>query len=283
MRWLAILAGRVRRGRGGRAARPSAGPGTRRAGAAASRPPSPGSPPMWSHRRTRALDRAGGGGPPAVGPGPAVRHDRQRPPGRRGAHPGRAPVGDRRPVGAVQPGGPTTTPGAAFPGPMDARRSDTPSAVQPAAGLSVQQVALHPVDGQPGGRPRSCVRSEAAVRRGVPPRPVGVPPGRSGVEPRGLAAAPDGPHGWPAMGVLGTAAAGADRPAAWPRSSWWRSTAASPPPSGSSSASSGLPLDGTPDGHRWHGLRRGPVQQLRPPVDGGGGARLRADPGASGW
>ena len=57
-----------------------------------------------------AADGAGGGDPPPVGPRPAVRHDRERPPRGRGSVPGPAPRRGGRAVGPLQPGGPGPIP-----------------------------------------------------------------------------------------------------------------------------------------------------------------------------
>ena len=84
-----------------------------------------------------------------------------------------------------------TNPDAAFPAPMDARADRYPFAVQPAAGLPLQQVALHPVDGQPGRGPTPLLGRDGRSPRGGR-RPVGPSPGRAGVEPRRFPAASPG-------------------------------------------------------------------------------------------
>ena len=103
-------------------------------------------------------------------------------------------------------------PAAAFPAPMDAGQIATPSAGNRPLGLPLQQVARQPVDRQPGGRPPPVLGGDGRTRRGAP-RPVGLPAGRPGVQPRRLlSCAEERPSAWPAMGVLGRAAAERDRP-----------------------------------------------------------------------
>jgi hypothetical protein len=160
-----------------------------------------------------------------------------------------------------------TNPDAAFPAPMEAERHRHGLGGQPAAGLPLQQVALHPVDGQPGRRPALC-SVETARALGVPSRPVGVPPGRPGVQPRRLAAAPLGPPHLAGHGGARPAPPPAASVGPWPRPSASSSTAAFRPRSGCSSG----PWDWTvhhAHRHRGDGLRRRTVQQLRPAVDGG--------------
>ena len=176
-------------------------PGTRR-----SRPTSTGAVPDVDPPPGGPAAGAGGGGPPPVGPGPAVRHDRQRPAGRRGpvARRHRAEIAE---LWARFNGGGPTNPAAAFPGPLDADQIATPSP-QPAAGLPVQQVALHPVDRQPGGGAGVLLGRGGGAARGAD-RPLGLPPGRPGVEPCRVSCWPRAHPTWPAMEVLGdTAAAG---------------------------------------------------------------------------
>ena len=200
----AIAGGCVRGGRRGGRGGQAVGPG-RRAGRPAGRRDRsrPGAVPDVIRRRDGPAAGAGGGGPPALGPGPAVRHDRERPAGRRGSDPGRAPGRDRRPVGPLQPGRPGPIPTPPSPRRWTPTWIGTPSPVNRPLAFPYNKWHSHPVDGQPGGG------AGALLGRNGPParcahRPVGLPPGGAGVEPRRLAPARrSAPHAWPAMEVLG--------------------------------------------------------------------------------
>ena len=175
-----------------------------------------------------------------------------------------------------------TNPEAAFPEPMEAGADRVGVTLQPPAGLPLQQVALHPVDGEPGGgtvvlfgrdrRPPRCAH-----------RPPGRPPGGAGVQPCRLPVARDRP---PTRGRPWRSSARRPRSGSggrWPRSRRWSSTAASPPPSGCSSG----PWVSTrlhAHRHRGDGVRRRAVQQLRPAVDGDRSSMPSApNPARSGW
>ena len=89
------------------------------------------------------------------------------------------------------------------------------------------------------------------------------------------------PHRWPAMGVLGRAAA-AGSAGRWPRPRWWRSTAAFRPPSVSSSASSGLDPEGTPTVTGGMAFAGGPFNNFVYQATAEVVARLRSHPGSLG-
>ena len=71
-------------------------------------------------------------------------------------------------MGPVQPGGPDQ-PGRGLSGCRWTRTDRHAVAVQPPAGLPVQQVALHPVDGQPGGGPAALLGGDGRAGSGCPP------------------------------------------------------------------------------------------------------------------
>ena len=203
--------------------------------------------PTCVRRRAGPLARAGRGGPPAVGPGAAVRHDRQRPAGGRGPDPRRAPGRDRRPVGAVRRRVGRPIPDAAFGGTVDADVArPRPSPDNRPAGLPVQQVALDPVDGQPGRRTGAVLGRGRPAGRGAR-RTGGCSPGWAWSRATPCRCCAGGRiGGWPAMEVLGRDGGRLARAAAWPRSRSSRSTAASRRRSGSSSGRSACRRPGTP-------------------------------------
>ena len=241
----------------------------------------PGAVPDVLRRRGGPAPRAGRGGPPAVGPRAAVRHDRQRAAGGRGSDPRRAAGARSTPcgTGSRRVRRPTRTPRSA--GPSDAGVAGHPVAGQPAARLPVQQVALDPVDGQPGRRPGDLLGGRRP--------PAGVPADRWVFPLVGL----ESSHAVSVLcrradrGVAGHGGAGRDgggpaRPSARPRSRWWSSTAASRRPSGSSNARSACPSTGTPTVTGGMAFAGGPfnnavLQSMAAVVP-----RLRADPDALG-
>ena len=149
---------------------------------------------------------AGRGGPPPVGPGPAVRHDRQRPAGRRGPHPGRAPGRGRRAVGPLQPGGPGQ-PRRRLPRPHGRRRRST-RRHRPTGRWPSPTTSGTPPSGRSTRPPPCCCCSvETAARLGVPTdRWVFPLVGLESSHAVSLLRRAE-PHTWPAMEVLGAAAA----------------------------------------------------------------------------
>ena len=100
----------------------------------------------------------------------------------------------------------STNPEAAFPAPRTAAEIDTPGTGEPAPGLPVQQVARHPVDGGPGGLPAAVLRRRRPA--------AGHRPDRRPFPLVGLESSHEVSilrrqeiHRWPAMAVLGRAAA----------------------------------------------------------------------------
>ena len=231
---------------------------TRAARRGARRHPAPGG----------AVAGAGGGGPPPVGPGPAVRHDRQRPRGRPRAGPWPS-TGPRSPIcGPASTWWPAPTPTPPSPPPWTPTRSPrrrrrtgpwpsrTTSGTRP-SGRSNQAAALLFCS---VGRP---------LELGVPTDRWAFPVGRAGVEPRRVVAAPLGPPHLAGHGRCSGRPPPSGWGVRWPRPRPSSSTAAFPPPSACNSGCWAW----TPDdahGHRGDGLRRGTVQQLRLPVHGPG-------------
>ena len=100
-----------------------------------------------------------------------------------------------------------TNPDAAFPAPYGGRRDRHGVAVQPAPGLPVQQVALDPVDGRTRRRLCSSARWGRRSSSGCPPTGGPFPgSGWSRATPSPCCGARP-PTRWPAMEVLGAAAA----------------------------------------------------------------------------
>ena len=113
---------------------------------------------------------------------------------------------------------------------------------------------------------------EAARRAGVPDRPLGLPPGGAGVEPRRVGAVPASAstrgRPWRSSGT--TAAARIGRPVGRDRGGRGLQLLSVGRPGPAAGTRPAARRD--PHGDRGHGVRRRPVQQLRPAVDGGGGA-----------